>query len=77
MIVAAVREFPSRHPGLVDHEVLLAPPDSLLYVSRWRCRQDLVGYAGEHPGVTSPWSCRARTSTSSHHFSCGTSRSPL
>ncbi|OEJ57202.1 hypothetical protein BGM19_03600 [Streptomyces agglomeratus] len=48
MIVSAVREFPSRHPGLVDHEVLLAPPDSLLYVSRWRSEQDLVGYAGEH-----------------------------
>lgn len=47
MIVAAVREFPGRHPGLVDHEVLLAPPDSLLYVSRWRSEQDLVGYAGE------------------------------
>jgi heme-degrading monooxygenase HmoA len=48
MIVSAVREFPSRYPGLVDHEVLLAPPDSLLYVSRWRSEQDLVGYAGEH-----------------------------
>ncbi|NXY96859.1 antibiotic biosynthesis monooxygenase [Streptomyces sp. BR123] len=48
MIVSAVREFPGRHPGLVQHEVLLAPPDSLLYVSRWRSEQDLVGYAGEH-----------------------------
>ncbi|MFF4585663.1 antibiotic biosynthesis monooxygenase family protein [Streptomyces sp. NPDC001388] len=47
MIVSAVREFPSRYPGLVDHEVLVAPPDSLLYVSRWRSEQDLVGYAGE------------------------------
>ncbi|MFE7928563.1 antibiotic biosynthesis monooxygenase [Streptomyces sp. NPDC057456] len=48
MIVSAVREFPGRHPGLIDHEVLLAPPHSLLYVSRWRNEQDLVGYAGEH-----------------------------
>ncbi|UQW99442.1 antibiotic biosynthesis monooxygenase [Streptomyces sp. RerS4] len=48
VIVSAVREFPGRHPGLVDHEVLLAPPDSLLYVSRWRSEQDLVEYAGEH-----------------------------
>ncbi|WP_255306128.1 hypothetical protein [Streptomyces sp. Wb2n-11] len=48
MIVPAVREFPSRYPGLVDHEVLLAPPDSLLYVSRWRGEQDLAGYAGEN-----------------------------
>ncbi|MFJ6784138.1 antibiotic biosynthesis monooxygenase family protein [Streptomyces yangpuensis] len=48
MIVSAVREFPGRHPGLVDHEVLLAPPDSLVYVSRWRSEQDLAGYAGEH-----------------------------
>ncbi|MDG4858040.1 antibiotic biosynthesis monooxygenase [Streptomyces sp. T-3] len=48
MIVSAVREFPARHPGLMDHEVLLAPPGSLLYVSRWRSEEDLVGYAGEH-----------------------------
>ncbi|MFF3203873.1 antibiotic biosynthesis monooxygenase [Streptomyces sp. NPDC002962] len=48
MIVSAVREFPDRYPGLLDHEVLLAPPDALLYVSRWRSEQDLVGYAGEH-----------------------------
>lgn len=48
MIVSAVREFPHRYPGLVDHEVLLAPPDTLLYVSRWRSEQDLVDYAGEH-----------------------------
>lgn len=48
MIVSAVREFPSLYPGLVDHEVLLAPPNSLLYVSRWRSEQDLVDYAGEH-----------------------------
>ncbi|GGX25842.1 antibiotic biosynthesis monooxygenase [Streptomyces chryseus] len=48
MIVSAVREFPSLYPGLLDHEVLLAPPDSLLYVSRWRGEQDLVDYAGEH-----------------------------
>ncbi|MEV4682332.1 antibiotic biosynthesis monooxygenase family protein [Streptomyces kurssanovii] len=48
MIVSAVREFPGRYPGLVDHEVLLAPPDSLLYVSRWRSEEDLVAYAGEH-----------------------------
>lgn len=48
MIVSAVREFPGRYPGLVDHEVLLAPPDSLLYVSRWRGEEDLVDYAGEH-----------------------------
>ncbi|MFJ9019993.1 antibiotic biosynthesis monooxygenase [Streptomyces sp. NPDC102259] len=48
MIVSAVREFPGRYPGLIDHEVLLAPPDSLLYVSRWRSEQDLVGYVGEH-----------------------------
>ncbi|WP_232838352.1 antibiotic biosynthesis monooxygenase [Streptomyces geranii] len=47
LIVAAVRDFPGRHPGLVDHEVLLAPPDSLLYVSRWRDERDLVAYAGE------------------------------
>ncbi|EFL12873.1 predicted protein [Streptomyces sp. C] len=47
MIVSAVRGFPGRYPGLVDHEVLLAPPDSLLYVSRWRSERDLVGYAGE------------------------------
>ncbi|MFJ3876945.1 antibiotic biosynthesis monooxygenase family protein [Streptomyces sp. NPDC090077] len=47
MIVAAVREFPDRHPGLVGHEVLIAPPDSLLYVSRWRSEQDLVDFAGE------------------------------
>ncbi|MEU8622212.1 antibiotic biosynthesis monooxygenase [Streptomyces sp. NPDC048623] len=48
MIVSAVREFPGRYPGLVHHEVLLAPPDALLYVSHWRSEQDLVGYAGEH-----------------------------
>lgn len=48
MIVAAVRDFPGRYPGLMDHEVLLAPPDSLLYISRWRGERDLVGYAGEH-----------------------------
>ncbi|WP_226966556.1 antibiotic biosynthesis monooxygenase [Streptomyces phaeolivaceus] len=48
VIVSAVREFPGRYPGLVDHEVLLAPPDSLLYVSRWRTEEDLVDYAGEH-----------------------------
>ncbi|OLZ64184.1 hypothetical protein AVW11_19310 [Streptomyces amritsarensis] len=48
MIVSAVREFPARYPGLVDHEVLLAPPDSLLYVSRWRSEEDLADYAGEH-----------------------------
>ncbi|MGW3494519.1 antibiotic biosynthesis monooxygenase family protein [Streptomyces sp. NPDC001020] len=48
VIISAVREFPDRYPGLVDHEVLLAPPDSLLYVSRWRSEEDLVNYAGEH-----------------------------
>ncbi|MFH9613299.1 antibiotic biosynthesis monooxygenase [Streptomyces pratensis] len=48
MIVTAVSEFPVRYPGLVHHEVLLAPPDSLLYVSRWRSEEDLVRYAGEH-----------------------------
>lgn len=34
MIVSAVRDFPGRYPGLLEHEVLLAPPNSLLYVSR-------------------------------------------
>ncbi|MDN3024136.1 antibiotic biosynthesis monooxygenase [Streptomyces sp. S.PB5] len=48
MIVSAVREFPGHYPGLMDHEVLLAPPDSLLYVSRWRSEEDLAGYAGEN-----------------------------
>ncbi|MFJ5774631.1 hypothetical protein [Streptomyces sp. NPDC093094] len=48
MIVSAVRDFPGRHPGLVDHEVLLAPPHSLLYISRWRGEEDLVEYAGEN-----------------------------
>ncbi|MER7763188.1 antibiotic biosynthesis monooxygenase [Streptomyces sp. NPDC097619] len=48
MIVAAVSGFPARYPGLVDHEVLLAPPHSLLYVSRWRDERDLVAYAGEN-----------------------------
>ncbi|MGN9793003.1 antibiotic biosynthesis monooxygenase family protein [Streptomyces sp. OZ13] len=48
MIVSAVREFPGRYPGLVDHEVLLAPPGSLLYVSRWRSEEDLAAYAGEN-----------------------------
>ncbi|MGP3683339.1 antibiotic biosynthesis monooxygenase family protein [Streptomyces sp. IBSNAI002] len=47
MIVSAVRGFPGLYPGLLDHEVLLAPPDSLVYVSRWRSEEDLVGYAGE------------------------------
>lgn len=47
MITTAVREFPARYPGLVDHEVLLAPPESLIYVSRWRSEEDLVDYAGE------------------------------
>ncbi|MFC8142417.1 putative quinol monooxygenase [Streptomyces paradoxus] len=47
-IVSAVRAFPDRHPGLVSHEVLLAPPGTLLYVSRWRSEADLVEYAGEH-----------------------------
>ncbi|MFF6952894.1 putative quinol monooxygenase [Streptomyces iakyrus] len=47
-IVSAVRAFPDRHPGLVAHEVLLAPPGTLLYVSRWRSEADLVAYAGEH-----------------------------
>ncbi|WP_307813203.1 antibiotic biosynthesis monooxygenase [Streptomyces sp. N35] len=46
-ILSAVRDWPDRYPGLVDHEVLVAPPDSLLYVSRWRGEQDLVAYAGE------------------------------
>lgn len=48
MIVGSVREFPARYPGLLDHEVLVAPPHSLLYVSRWRSEEDLVGYAGEN-----------------------------
>ncbi|MFB7936438.1 putative quinol monooxygenase [Streptomyces sp. NPDC127049] len=48
LIVSAVRDFPARNPGLVDHEVLVAPPHSLLYVSRWRSEEDLVAYAGEH-----------------------------
>ncbi|MFF8832822.1 antibiotic biosynthesis monooxygenase family protein [Streptomyces sp. NPDC015131] len=48
MLVSAVSGFPGRHPGLVDHEILLAPPDTVLYVSRWRGEQDLAGYAGEH-----------------------------
>ncbi|MFH8469175.1 antibiotic biosynthesis monooxygenase [Streptomyces sp. NPDC017991] len=48
MIVSAVRDFPGRYPGLIEHEVLLAPPNSLLYVSRWRSEQDLADYAGEH-----------------------------
>ncbi|NRQ31883.1 hypothetical protein HII36_08525 [Nonomuraea sp. NN258] len=47
-IMSAVREFPARHPGLVDHEVLLDAPDSLLYVSRWRGEEDLVDFAGEN-----------------------------
>ncbi|MFF7300460.1 antibiotic biosynthesis monooxygenase [Streptomyces sp. NPDC008265] len=47
MIVSAVREFPGLHPGLVDHEVLIAPPDSLVYVSRWRSEADLAAYAGQ------------------------------
>ncbi|OEJ96456.1 hypothetical protein J116_020350 [Streptomyces thermolilacinus SPC6] len=47
MIVSAVREFPGRYAGLVDHEVLAAPPHTLLYVSRWRGEEDLVAYAGE------------------------------
>ncbi|SDK49936.1 antibiotic biosynthesis monooxygenase [Streptomyces indicus] len=46
-IVDAVREFPGRHPGLVSHEVLVAPPHSLLYVSRWRSEEDLAAYAGD------------------------------
>ncbi|WP_415947345.1 putative quinol monooxygenase [Streptomyces sp. KLOTTS4A1] len=45
-ILAAVRGFPARYPGLVAHEVLAAPPHSLLYVSRWRGEADLVAYAG-------------------------------
>ncbi|NEE20195.1 antibiotic biosynthesis monooxygenase [Streptomyces sp. SID7499] len=48
LIVSTVRAFPDRHPGLVSHEVLLAPPGTLLYVSRWRSEEDLVAYAGEH-----------------------------
>jgi hypothetical protein len=48
MIMTAVREFPARYPGLVNHEVLLAPPELLIYVSRWRSEADLVGYAGEN-----------------------------
>ncbi|WP_282693332.1 antibiotic biosynthesis monooxygenase [Streptomyces sp. CC208A] len=47
-IVSAVRGFPARHPGLVAHEVLVAPPHSLLYVSRWRSEEDLVAYAGKN-----------------------------
>ncbi|MER5573350.1 putative quinol monooxygenase [Streptomyces massasporeus] len=47
-IVSTVRAFPDRHPGLVSHEVLLAPPGTLLYVSRWRGEEDLVAFAGEH-----------------------------
>ncbi|QKW07568.1 antibiotic biosynthesis monooxygenase [Streptomyces sp. NA04227] len=46
-IVSAVREFPARYPGLLSHEVLLSPPASLLYVSRWRGEKDLADYAGE------------------------------
>ncbi|MEV0174591.1 antibiotic biosynthesis monooxygenase [Streptomyces sp. NPDC050803] len=48
MIVEAVRTFPDRYPGLLDHEVLVAPPNSLIYVSRWRSEEDLVHYAGEN-----------------------------
>ncbi|MFF9146763.1 putative quinol monooxygenase [Streptomyces sp. NPDC014861] len=48
LILAAVRDFPARNPGLVDHEVLVAPPHSLLYVSRWRSEADLAAYAGEN-----------------------------
>ncbi|WP_328707651.1 antibiotic biosynthesis monooxygenase [Streptomyces mesophilus] len=47
-IVAMVRDWPDRYPGMIDHEVLLAPPTSLLYVSRWRGEKDLVDYAGEN-----------------------------
>ncbi len=46
-IVDAVRDWPERYEGLIGHEVLLAPPNSLLYVSRWRGEEDLVAYAGE------------------------------
>ncbi|MFG2330863.1 antibiotic biosynthesis monooxygenase [Streptomyces sp. NPDC048604] len=48
LIVDAVRDFPANNPGLLDHEVLVAPPHSLLYVSRWRGEEDLVAYAGEN-----------------------------
>ncbi|MER5204375.1 antibiotic biosynthesis monooxygenase [Streptomyces sp. NPDC002825] len=47
LIVSAVAGFPALHPGLLGHEVLVAPPHSLLYVSRWRSEEDLVAYAGE------------------------------
>ncbi|MFI6941325.1 putative quinol monooxygenase [Streptomyces sp. NPDC050418] len=46
LIVSAVREFPDHNPGLVSHEVLVDPPHSLLYVSRWRSEEDLAAYAG-------------------------------
>ncbi|MCY0952016.1 hypothetical protein [Streptomyces sp. H27-S2] len=32
----------------MGREVLLAPPDSLLYVSRWCSEEDLVAYARGH-----------------------------
>lgn len=47
MLVSAVRTLPGLYPGLLDHEVLLAPPDSVLYVSRWRNEKALAAYAGE------------------------------
>lgn len=74
-IGSAVRAFPDRHPALVSHEVLLAPPGTLLYVSRCRSEEDLVAYAGEH-WRDQPVVCRARTNTSWHRYRCGTSPLP-
>nr|WP_308800935.1 antibiotic biosynthesis monooxygenase [Streptomyces polyasparticus] len=47
LIVSTVRDWPDRYPGLLGHEVLVAPPDTLQYVSRWRSEADLADYAGE------------------------------
>jgi hypothetical protein len=46
-ILAAVQEFPAQNAGLLSHEVLIDDENSeLVYVSRWRDEQALIGFAG-------------------------------
>ena len=46
-ILAAVQEFPTRHPGLLSHDVLLDQENNeLVYLSRWEDEQALIAFAG-------------------------------
>jgi hypothetical protein len=43
-----VADFPTRHPGLLTHQVLvdLDDPRHVQYVTHWRDEDALIGYAG-------------------------------